>query len=80
MDIKRIVTRIIDFGFSAILIVVGLWLIFFVVAHIVTGVHMPEKPTFSTWVCIFIPIATGLLMIYGGVRMLKSIRKTKEER
>jgi hypothetical protein len=42
--LKRILGRTGDFLFGGLFILVGIWIIVFIVAHVVTGVHLPEQP------------------------------------
>jgi hypothetical protein len=57
--LKRILGRTGDFLFGGLFILVGIWIIVFIVAHVVTGVHLPEQPSPLVWLLLLLQAFLG---------------------
>jgi hypothetical protein len=57
---------------GGLLILVGLYIVTWMVLHAVTGTHMSDNPSHFEWLLFFIiqPII-GVFLMYGGYRLLK---------
>ncbi len=73
---KRILGRTGDFLFGGLFILVGIWIIVFIVAHVVTGVHLPEQPSPLVWLLLLLQAFLGMFLVDLGYRFLKKPKRS----
>jgi hypothetical protein len=71
-NLKRIVGQIGIILLGSILILVGLCSIVIIAAHVIMGGHMPKNPSPLEWTVLLLSVLIGVLMIYGGLRLLRT--------
>jgi hypothetical protein len=69
----KIVKQIIIFFLSSILVLVGLFSIFWTFAPFISG-WPTLVPGPSLWLNLVLGVSLGVAMIYGGIRLFKGIR------
>jgi hypothetical protein len=70
----RIVKQTIIVFLSSILVVVGLFSIFWTFAPFITGWPTPAVRGPSWWLGMLLGVLFGVALIYGGIRLFKDIR------